>query len=140
MNTNYLFVKVFKLEKNYAYRIIYYENYKEITNDDIKLTRPPYGNINSLIKKNVTTPIITWDVDTNDWLYRDANRTYNHILENAQDGDIILMHDIYKETLDAVKLVVPELIARGYKITTVSDLANEKGVTLEAKKVYRSVN
>jgi len=49
------------------------------------------------------------------------------------------MHDIYPETLEAIKKVIPVLRERGYKITTVSELAKEKGVILENGKVYRNI-
>ncbi len=111
--------------------------FNEITGANIGLVRPPYGNANSKVKSRVLYPLILWDVDTEDWLYRDAEHTYNHILENAKDGDIILMHDIYPETLEAVKMVVPVLISRGYKITTVSELASIKGYNLEISTTYR---
>lgn len=47
------------------------------------------------------------------------------------------MHDLYPTTLEALKMVLPVLRQMGYKITTVSDLANEKGYTLENGIIYR---
>ena len=113
--------------------------FNEITGDNIKYVRPPYGNANELVKSRMSTPIINWNVDTEDWLSRDSEKIYNHILENAEDGDIILMHDIYPETLEAVKKVLPVLRERGFKITTISGLAEEKGRTLEVGHIYRSI-
>lgn len=113
--------------------------YNEITGDNIKHVRPPYGNANETVKSRINVPIITWNVDTEDWLSRDSEKIYNHILEHAKDGDIILMHDIYPETLEAVKKVLPVLRERGFKITTITELANEKGKTLEKGHVYRSI-
>lgn len=111
--------------------------FNEITGDSIKLLRPPYGNANANVKLKVNMPIILWNVDTEDWLTRNSEQICNHILEHAEDGDIILMHDIYETTLEAVKMVVPLLKAKGYKITTVSELAQIKGVTLENGVSYR---
>ncbi len=113
--------------------------FNEITGGQIPYVRPPYGNANDNVKSRISVPLINWNVDTNDWLYRDSEAVYNHILENAEDGDIILMHDIYPETLEAVKKVLPVLRERGFKVTTVSELASEKGVTLEAGKLYRGI-
>ena len=113
--------------------------FNEITGDNIKYVRPPYGNANELVRSRMSTPIINWNVDTEDWLSRDSEKIYNHILENAEDGDIILMHDIYPETLEAVKKVLPVLRERGFKITTISGLAEEKGRTLEVGHIYRSI-
>ena len=113
--------------------------FNEITGENIKLLRPPYGNINELVKSRVNTPIITWNTDTNDWLYKDSEHVYNHIIENIESGDIILMHDVYPETVEAVKKVVPYLIEKGYKITTVSELAKYNNIELKEKEVYRSL-
>ena len=113
--------------------------FNEITGENIKLLRPPYGNINELVKSRVNTPIITWNIDTNDWLYKDSEHVYNHIIENIESGDIILMHDVYPETVEAVKKVVPYLIEKGYKITTVSELAKYNNIELKEKEVYRSL-
>jgi len=111
--------------------------FNEITSDNIKLLRPPYGNANSDVKSRINMPIILWNVDTEDWLSRDSEQICNHILEHANDGDIILMHDIYGTTLEAVKMALPILKSRGFKITTVSELASIKGVTLENGVSYR---
>ncbi len=114
--------------------------FNEITGDNIKYVRPPYGNANSTVKATVTTPIINWNVDTEDWLTRDSEKIYNHILENVSDGDIVLMHDIYPETLEAIKMVLPVLRERGFKITSVSGLAEEKGRVLEVGHIYRNID
>ena len=63
--------------------------------------------------------------------------TSTKVLENVQDGDIVLMHDIYVSTADAVKMIVPELKSRGYQLVTISELYQAKGIDLEAGKVYR---
>lgn len=111
--------------------------FKEITKDAISLVRPPYGSYNKQLSCTIKHPIILWNVDTNDWLHKDEEKIYNHIIENISDGDIVLMHDLYPTTLEALKMVLPVLRQMGYKITTVSDLANEKGYTLENGIIYR---
>ena len=94
---------------------------------------------NDLVKTRINTPLIAWNIDTNDWLYRDSEYVYNHIIDNVQSGDIILMHDIYPETVEAVKKALPHLNALGYKVTTVSELARIQNRILENGVVYRSL-
>lgn len=113
--------------------------FNEITGDNIKYVRPPYGRYNDFVRKVVNKPIITWDIDTNDWLYKNSDYVANHILDNAKDGDIILMHDLYPETVEAVKKVLPILKERGFKVTSISELAKIKGKTLENGVVYRNI-
>ena len=40
------------------------------------------------------------------------------------------MHDIYEPTVQAVRKIVPELVEQGYKLVTVSELAEAKEVKL----------
>ena len=61
---------------------------------------------------------------------------YDHILANVRDGDIVLMHDIYDSTAEAVEMVLPELVKRGYQLVTVEELFAYKGLSLKAGKVY----
>ena len=110
--------------------------YNEITNDNIKLTRCPYGELNTKVKNTINTPIINWSIDTKDWLYQDEEYISNYILDNVSDGDIILMHDIYYSTLKAIEKVLPILKERGYKVTSVSELARLKETILENGKTY----
>ena len=113
--------------------------FSEITNEGLSLVRPPYGNINNNVKALINYPIILWSVDSNDWLKRNADKIYEYVVNEVKDGDILLMHDTYPETLEAVKMLVPELKARGFEIVTVSELASYKNKTLENNNVYRKI-
>ena len=81
-------------------------------------------------------PVINWSVDTLDWKIREAGHIRDVIVENAKDGDIVLMHDLYDSTAEASKTFVRELVNRGYQLVTVSELAEAKGFTLENGQVY----
>lgn len=98
--------------------------------------RPPYGSTSEDLIKKLQKPIIKWSVDTRDWESRDAETINQIILDNVKDGDIILMHDIYKSSLEASKTVIPELINRGYQLVTVSEMSEYREVTLKAGKSY----
>ena len=102
------------------------------------LIRPPYGNYNSTVSSVANGPLILWSIDTLDWKTRNADKTVQHILNNVKDGSIVLMHDIYSQSADAAVRVIPALIARGYKLVTVSELAAAKGVTMKNGKNYSS--
>ncbi|MBR6253481.1 MAG: polysaccharide deacetylase family protein [Clostridia bacterium] len=92
------------------------------------LFRLPYGNVNLKVKENVEYPLIKWNVDSLDWKSRDKNKILNKIRETKNyDGKIILLHSIYGTTADAVEVLVPELLNKGYQLVTVSELAYYKG-------------
>ena len=101
--------------------------------------RPTGGYLSDTIKQNSCGPIILWSVDTLDWKSRNADSVYTNILK-ASDGDIVLMHDIYGSTADAVERAVPELVKNGYQIVNVAELAYYKDKTLEKGTTYYSVH
>ncbi len=115
------------------------EIYKSITGQDLIYTRPPYGSINQKIKDGLDTIFITWNLDTEDWLHRDKDYIVNYVLENVSDGDIILMHDSYDTTIDAVEELLPKLYNEGYQVVSVTELASLKEQILEKNNIYRSI-
>ncbi len=104
-----------------------------------KFMRPTYGSYDDNLKSNVGMPLILWSIDTLDWKSRNSKKVTDHVLENVKDGDIILMHDIYESTAEAVKLLVPELIDRGYQLVTVSELFEARGETLKDGHIYNQM-
>lgn len=99
----------------------------------MKTYRPPEGVINDVILEAQPFPAILWDVDSKDWAIRDGEDIYNKViggLELIDDGDIIIFHDIYDETADAIEKIVPVLIQEGYQLATVSDMLQSKNVVL----------
>lgn len=104
------------------------------------LLRLPGGNHNATVLANTGMPMIQWNIDTLDWKTRNADKTVAAVLNHVKDGDIILMHELYSATGDAVLRIVPELHKRGFQMVTVSQLAAAKGKTLEAGKLYSSFN
>lgn len=113
--------------------------YKNITGQDLIYTRPPYGAINKKVKEGLNTIFITWNLDTEDWLHRDKQYIIDYVMENVSDGDIILMHDLYDSTIDAVEELLPKLYALGYQVVSVSELAQLNNRVLEKNAIYRSL-
>ncbi|MDD3402409.1 MAG: polysaccharide deacetylase family protein [Hespellia sp.] len=92
--------------------------------------RPPYGATNKTVSSLVGLPQILWSIDTLDWKTKSKDETVQSIL-SAQDGDIVLLHDIHSWSVDAAIEAFPQLIAKGYQLVTVSEMARAKGVTLD---------
>lgn len=109
------------------------------TGEKPTVMRPTGGAYNDTVRasmKQLGLPIILWSVDTLDWKYRDASNVKTRIVENAQDGAIVLSHDLYETTVEGVLTAIDELQAQGYAFVTVSELAQLKDVTLEPGGVY----
>lgn len=84
--------------------------------------RPTYGSVNSSLRNNINLDIVLWNVDTKDWKNKDVNKIVDNALKDVKDGSIILMHDTYQRTSEAVKIIVPKLIEDGYQLVTISEL------------------
>lgn len=100
---------------------------KKAAGSEATVMRPPYGAVNDTVKKNVGLPMILWNIDTLDWKTRNAENTVKVVMNDVEDGDIILMHDIHSETVDAVLELVPKLEDAGFQMVTVSEMAAAKG-------------
>lgn len=105
-----------------------------IPNYDVKLMRPIGGAITPERVQACPYSVIQWSVDSNDWgnkyapgdVEADWNRKVNTIVDNVmskvEEGDIILMHDIYESTYDATVILLQRLYEEGYTVVTVSQL------------------
>lgn len=125
---------------------------KEITGVEMTLFRAPGGAFKG-VKQDIGMPLIQWSIDTEDWKAKDAahkgrseeernaelRRIADLVIQNAEKGDIILMHDIYKFTADLSAIVIPELVEKGFKIVSVSEMYEAYGKPLEDGVVYFNV-
>jgi len=100
------------------------------------LLRPPYGMTDAGVKRRAGAPIILWSIDPEDWRDRNTEREVAFVLSEARDGDIILFHDIYPESVEAALQVVDALHEKGFYFLTVSDLFAAKGIPLKRGEVY----
>ena len=98
--------------------------------------RPPGGSYNNQVQDLAEMPIVKWSIDTKDWKTKSEDQTYQCVMDNAQDGSVVLMHDIHEWSVDAAVRMIPDLLAEGYKLVTVQELAEAKGITLEDGQVY----
>lgn len=93
-----------------------------ITGQEVIYLRPPYGEWSH--KKDCPQNMIAvyWDVDPLDWKRTDTEQIAADILRQVKPGDIILLHDIYKTSVQAAFLVIDELQRQGYEFVTVDEL------------------
>ncbi len=109
---------------------------ESITGEKPRLVRPPYGAKNDEVRASVKYPLILWSIDTEDWKTRDTASTVAAAIE-AIDGDIVLMHDVREDTAAAAEQIIPALLEKGFKLVTVSEMFEAKGITLENGTTYR---
>ena len=75
-----------------------------------------------------------WNIDTLDWKYKNSKKISQNSLNKIKDGSIILMHDTYEYTYNALKLMLPKLIEEDYQLVTVTELKNIMKLRNENKK------
>lgn len=109
---------------------------QQVIGEGASMVRPPYGSKDDKVKECTKYPIVLWSIDTNDWQSEDPLVLADYILYAVQDGDIVLMHDIYETSVAAAEIVIPQLIEWGYQIVSVSELAAARGYSLEIGKEY----
>lgn len=109
----------------------------ELVGEEHFMVRPPYGYVDESLKQWAGAPIICWSVDPEDWKDEDVERVIDHVLTQAKDGDIILMHDIFHSSVTAALACVDGLLERGYSLVTVEELFALRGEVPEDGVVYR---
>ena len=100
------------------------------------LFRPPYGEdalrCSRIAEARMLPTTVLWSVDPSDWLERDHQAIATVILDGLAPGAIIDLHDCWPRhtsteadrtpTVEALRIALPEMGARGYRSVTVSEL------------------
>lgn len=105
-----------------------------------KLMRLPYLAANDTVTATVEYPMINCSVDSRDWADVPTEEIIQRIMDADATGElenaVVLMHEQYATTATAVEYLLPALMEKGYRFVTVSELAKQNGVELEAHKIY----
>lgn len=107
----------------------------ESTGIEPTLIRPPYGHCLEEIDRAAGrlgyAATVKWSVMPRDWEQPGANVIASHVLAEVHPGAIVVMHDgstpsrevhSRAQTVEAVRMLIPELRARGFELVTVSEL------------------
>lgn len=107
-----------------------------IIGHDSLVLRPPYGMVDASVRRMAGAPIILWSIDPEDWSDEDTARQVALITSQAEDGDIILLHDIYPSSVETALQVVDALHEEGFYFLTIDELFDAKGIELKAGETY----
>ena len=103
------------------------EEIKRVTGKYPTLLRPPGGFWDRKVKTYMDMPLAFWTIDPEDYKHKDdPERIANSILSEVEDGSVILLHDLYKSSVEAAEIVIKKLTADGWKFVTVSKLYGYK--------------
>jgi polysaccharide deacetylase family sporulation protein PdaB len=113
------------------------EKITAITGKKCPWFRPPGGYFNekvvNIARQNGYTVVLwSWHQDTRDWSIPGVEKIVNKVLDNAHNGDIVLLHDYVRgstQTIQALKIILPELKQRGFRMVNISELMEHKKST-----------
>ena len=108
----------------------------ELTGKHFTVWRTPGGAYNARVLSAVPLPHILWSDDTLDWQTRNAYSVYRAIITKANDGDIILLHDLHGTTVDGAIRAIKEMNEGDYEFVTVTELLSRDGTPPENGKNY----
>lgn len=109
---------------------------REIVGERSYWLRPPYGFVDQGVRTWSDSPIVLWSLDPEDWKDHDAERIVASVVEQAEDGDVILLHDIYRNSVEAAVRIVDALEAKGFCFVTVEQLMARQGIAPGAGVVF----
>ncbi len=117
------------------------EKIVEITGRAPQFFRPPFISVSKAMYDNIDLTFIC-GIGCEDWVPTvSAQERIDRVLAAAEDGQIVLLHDMQwnQNTADALKTIIPELKKRGFEFVTVSQLFEKKNVTPQRCWLYSNV-
>ena len=117
------------------------EKITAITGRAPEFFRPPFIRVSQEMYDNIELTFIC-GAGCEDWVPEVSAQTrIERVLANAEDGLIVLLHDMEwnVNTVEALKAIVPELKKRGYRFVTCAQLFAEAGVTPVHGRLYSNV-
>lgn len=117
------------------------EKVKEITGEPTKFFRPPFIDVSDSLYDAIDLPFIC-GIDCQDYMENvTAQERADYILNGAKDGVIVLLHDAAgnQQTVEALKIVMPQLVEQGYEFVTLTELFERQGEVPKDHILYSNV-
>lgn len=110
-----------------------------------KLLRLPYLASNSTVQSTLyDVPLITCSIDTQDWNGASSSQiidTIKNAMNNSSlDNAIVLCHETYDSTAEAMEYLCPYLKSQGWQIVTISELFAVNGKEMNGGQIYTKCN
>ena len=98
---------------------------REVTGEEPELLRPPYGRLSGTLENELPALCVRWTIDPLDWKTDNAEEIVRKVVGEAEEDDIILLHDCYQSSVDAALRIVDLLAEEGYEFVTADELLLE---------------
>ena len=93
-----------------------------ITGEHVAYMRPPFGAWQRELEVKMEVLPVLWSVDPLDWMTENVDEIVSKVVTEAEEGDIILLHDCYSSSVEAALRIVDFLQKEGYEFVTVDRL------------------
>ena len=74
---------------------------------------------------DLVSAVVTWNVDSGDWLLPGAQSVADTVMGSVSNGDVVLLtanESTAAQTAEALPLLIDQLQAKGYELVTLSEL------------------
>ena len=98
-----------------------------------RLIRPPFSAFDDRLTTYIAHKqqhLALWSIDSGDWQGLGSEAIVKNVLTRVKNGSIVIFHDSDEKDradrtpmVEALKVILPALKARGYELVTVSELA-----------------
>lgn len=123
-NHTYHHVEITKVSNEVAYQeimdaddVIY-----SITGKHTEYMRPPFGLWQRSLELDLEVMPVMWTIDPLDWTTENVDEIVNKVVTEAEENDIILLHDCYMSSVEAALRIIDILQERGFEFVTVDEL------------------
>ena len=93
-----------------------------ITGKEPEYMRPPFGAWQRKLEQEIQMLPVLWTIDPLDWTTENQDEIVNKVVTEAEENDIILLHDCYKSSIEAGLRIVDILHEEGFVFVTVDEL------------------
>lgn len=94
----------------------------QITGKHVEYMRPPFGQWQDNLEKELNVMPVMWSIDPLDWTTKNVDEIVNKVVTQAGENDIILLHDCYDSSVDAALRIVDILKKKGFEFVTADEL------------------
>lgn len=109
------------------------EKIKNITGQETKIYRAPYGEYNNTViqaAQDMGYYCIQWNLDTLDYQGKTGEEMWNRLKDKIKAGDIILSHNGTNHTADSLDMIIKNIKQKGLEIVKISDLIYKDNYTI----------
>lgn len=93
-----------------------------ITGKPVEYMRPPFGLWQRNLEMEIEVLPVMWTIDPLDWTTENVDEIVNKVVTEAEENDIILLHDCYDSSVDAALRIIDILQKKGFEFVTVDQL------------------